>query len=117
MEQEADDELDLSDIEGLDQQVIAQIQQKTRDKAVLNRKHAKHALHTYDGLFHSMYRFLANLANITSDSLGIYLRLYSVTDFNQWRLVKTKMTSIFNPNLRWAVSSIPPIADWPVNFP
>ena len=50
LDQEEDDELDLSDIEGLDQQVVAHIQQKARDKAVWNRKHAKQAVNTYDGL-------------------------------------------------------------------
>ena len=38
LEQEDDDELDLSDIEGLDQQVIEHIQQKAREKAALNRE-------------------------------------------------------------------------------
>ena len=57
-----EDELDLSDIVGLDPQIAEHIQQKARDKAVLNRKHAKQALHTYDGLFRSMYCSLANLA-------------------------------------------------------
>merc|ERR1711867_179054 len=56
LEQKADDELDLSDIEGQDQQVVALIQQKASDKAVRNRKHAKQALNTYDGLFCQMYR-------------------------------------------------------------
>ena len=45
-----EDELDLSYIEGLDPQITELIQQMARDKAVLNRKHAKKALHTYDGL-------------------------------------------------------------------
>ena len=81
--QEDQDELDLSDIEGLDPQVVELIQQKARDKAVRNRKHAKAALNTYDGLFRSVYRSLANFANATSDSVRIFLRLYSVTDFNQ----------------------------------
>ena len=93
-----EDELDLSDIVGLDPQIAERIQQKARDKAVLNRKHAKKALHTYDGLFCSMYCLLANCANVTSDSVGIYLRLYSITDYNQQRLVRTKMCSIFKLN-------------------
>ena len=76
------DELDLSDIVSLDPQIAEHIQQKARDKAVLNRKHAKKALYTYDGLFHSMYRSLANFTNTTSDSVQIYLRLHSVTDYN-----------------------------------
>ena len=36
-----EDELDLSDIVILDPQIAKHIQQKARDKAVLNRKHAK----------------------------------------------------------------------------
>ena len=63
LEQEADDELDLSDIKGLDQQVVARIQQKARDKAVQNRQHAYKALNTCDGLYRQMYHALANFAN------------------------------------------------------
>ena len=46
-----EDELDLSDIDGLPQQVIEHIQQKAREKAALNREHAYRALNTLDGLF------------------------------------------------------------------
>ena len=49
-----EDELDLSDIEGLDPQIVELIQEKARVKAALNRKHAKRALHTYEGLFRQM---------------------------------------------------------------
>ena len=52
-----------------------------------------------------MYCALANFANCTSDSVQIFLWLYSVTDFNQQRLVKTKMASIFKPALRRALTS------------
>ena len=38
-----------------------------------------------------MYRYLTSLTNVTSDSVCIYLRLFSVTDYNQWRLVRSKM--------------------------
>ena len=31
--------------------------------------------------------------------------MYSVTDFNQQRLVKQKMATIFKPNLHWALTS------------
>merc|ERR1711867_413109 len=75
LEQEEDDELDLSDIEGLDQQVIEHIQQKARDKAVLNRQHAFKALNTCDGLFHQMYCSLADFTKCTSDSVQIFLQL------------------------------------------
>ena len=52
-----------------------------------------------------MYHALADFANCTSDSVRIFLLLYSVTDFNQWRLVKQKMATIFKPNLRRALTS------------
>ena len=52
-----------------------------------------------------MYCALADFTNCTSDSVRIFLRLYSVTDFNPRRLVKQKMATIFKPNLRWALTS------------
>ena len=52
-----------------------------------------------------MYSALVSFANGISDSLRIFLQLYSFTDFNQWRLVKQKMATIFKPNLRWALTS------------
>ena len=105
LEQEEDVELDPSGIEALDQQVIEHIQQKAREKAVLNREHAYKALNTYDGLFPQMYPALADFANGTSDSDWIFLCLYSVTDFNQRRPAKQKMATIFMPNLRQALTS------------
>ena len=100
-----EDELHLSDIVGLDPLVVEHIQQKVRDKVVLDKKHAKKALYSYDGLFCSMYRSLANFANVTSDSVRIYLRLFSFTYYNQQRLVRTKMSSIFKPNMRRALNT------------
>ena len=96
--------MDLTDIEGLDPQIAELIQEKARAKAALNRKHTKRALHTYEGLFCQMYGSLASLTNVTSDSVCVYLRLFSVTDYNQRRLVRTKMSSIFKPNFRWALN-------------
>ena len=52
-----------------------------------------------------MYHALADFANGTSNSVWIFLWLYSVTDFNQWRLVKQKMATIFKPNLCRALTS------------
>ena len=31
--------------------------------------------------------------------------VFSVTDYNQWRLVKSKMYSIFKPNMRWSLNT------------
>ena len=58
------DELDLSDIDSLDPQIVELIQEKARAKACLNRKHANGALHTYDGLFRQIYGSLAKLVNV-----------------------------------------------------
>ena len=55
--------------------------------------------------FTQLYRALADFANGTSDSVRIFLWLYSVTDFNQRRLVKQKMATIFKPNLHRALTS------------
>ena len=99
------DELDLSGLEGLDPQVIEYIQDKAREKAALNREYAYEALNTYDGLFRQMYHALADFTNGKSDSVWIFRWLYSITDFNQQRLVKQKIAPIFKPNLRRAFTS------------
>ena len=52
-----------------------------------------------------MFRALADFANGTSDSVWIFVQLYSITDFNQRRLVKQKMATIFKPNLCQALTS------------
>ena len=79
---EEEDKSDLSGIEGLPPQVIEHIQQKSREKAVLNREHAYRAINTKDVLLSHMYCALADFANCTSNSVWIFLRLYSITDFN-----------------------------------
>ena len=99
-----DDELDLTDVEGLDPEIVRVIQEKARAKAAKNRKHAHRSLTTYEGLFCQIYSSLADLANVTSDSVHIYLRLFSVTDYNQQRLVRSKMSTIFKPNVRRALN-------------
>ena len=48
------DELDLSDLEGLDPKMAEKIQEKARAKAAKNRKHACRALTTYQDLFQQM---------------------------------------------------------------
>ena len=77
------DELDLSDLEGLDPEMARVIQEKARAMAAKNRKHARRALTTYQGLFQQMYGSLSTLANITSNSVCVYLKLFSVADANQ----------------------------------
>ena len=49
-----------------------------------------------------VYDLLSHLANVTSDRVCVYLKLFSVTDANQRRLVRFKMSIIFKPNIRQA---------------
>ena len=65
------DELDLSDLEGLDPEIAEIIQEKARVKATKNKKHACRALLTYQGLFQQMYGSLATLFNVTSNSVRV----------------------------------------------
>ena len=51
-----------------------------------------------------MYGSLSTLANVISDSVCVYLKLFSVTDANQRRLVRSKMSSIFKPSVRQALN-------------
>ena len=100
-----EDELDLSGIENLSSKVIDQIQMKAREKEALNGEHANRAIKTGDGILRHMYCALANFANITSDNVWIFMRLYAVSDFNQRRLVKQKMATILSPVCHRALTS------------
>ena len=80
------------------------IQEKARAKAAKNRKHANRALTTYEGLFWQVYGSLSTLANVTSNGVCVYLKLFSVTDANQQRLVRSKMSGIFKPSVRQALN-------------
>ena len=51
-----------------------------------------------------MYGSLSQLANVMKDSVHVYLKLFSVTDANQLRLVRSKMSSIFKPSVSWALN-------------
>ena len=51
-----------------------------------------------------MYGSLSTLANVTSNGVCVYLKLFSVTDANQRRLVRSKMSTIFKPNVRRALN-------------
>ena len=100
-----DEELDLSDIDNLPPEVIDQIQMKARERAALNREHAEKAIRARNGLFCNMYWSLADFANSTSDASRIFMRLYAVSDFNQQRMVKQKMATIFRADFHWALTS------------
>ena len=104
LEQE-DKDLDLSEIDGLAPEVIAIIQGKARDRAALNREHAEKAIRATNGLFVNMYRSLADFGNYTRNAISTFMLLYAVSDFNQRRLVKQKMATIFRPDLRHNLTS------------
>ena len=80
------------------------IQERVKAKLDKNQEHAHKALNTYQGLFMKMYGSLSQLANGTSDSVCVYLKLFSVNDANQQRLVRSKMSSIFKPSMRQALN-------------
>ena len=58
----------------------------------------------YKGHFCFMYGSLTDLANVTSNSVQVYLKLFAVSDQNQHRLIRTKMSSIFRPHVRRAIN-------------
>ena len=47
---------------------------------------------------------LSTLTNVTSDSVHVPFKLFSVTDANQQRLVRSKMSSIFKTSVRRALN-------------
>ena len=56
-------------------------------------------------LFFELYSQVAKLANVTSDSPRVYKMLFSLTDFNQQRLIRFRMLSILIPNLRQIIAT------------
>ena len=83
-----DEELDLSDIDNLPPEAIAQIQAKARDRAAPNREHVEKTIRASNGLFCNMYWSLADFGNYNSDAISTFLHWYAVSNFNQQRLVK-----------------------------
>ena len=92
-------ELDLSDLE-LNLATRETIQERAKAKARANKAHFKKALAYLNGLFTKAYGQLARTANFTSDSIHVFLKLYSVNDVNQCRMVRSKMANIFKPVFR-----------------
>ena len=45
-----------------------------------------------------------HFANVTRDSICVYLKLFSITDVNQRRLVRSRMSNTFKPNIRQALN-------------
>ena len=96
-------ELFLDDLDHLDQATKDTIQERCKAKLDANKQHAEKALAFSQGLFGKVYEQLSRTANVTSDSIRMFLKLFSVTDANQRRLVKSKMASIFKPAFRRAL--------------
>ena len=84
----------------MDPITVMVIQEKTKAKLAKNKEHACKALAYSQGLFMKVYDSLTQIANVTSDSIRVYLKLFSITDANQWRLDRFKMSKIFKPNVR-----------------
>ena len=59
------------------------IQERAKAKLVKNKVHAQNALAYLNGLFMKVYDSLAKSANVTSDSIHVFLKLFSVNDANQ----------------------------------
>ena len=98
------DELNINDLDDLDPDTVGKIQERVKTKLDKNKEHARKAVNTYQGLFMKIYGLLSTLANVTSDSVRVYLKLFSVKDANQRRLVRSKMSSIFKHSVRWALN-------------
>ena len=45
-----------------------------------------------------------HFANVTRDSICVYLKLFPITDVNQGRLVRSRMSNTFKPNIRQALN-------------
>ena len=76
------DELDIDDLECLDPKKKRGIQERVKAKFVKNRKHTHKELFTSQGLFQKMYGSLSTHTIVTSNSVSVYLKLFSVTDAN-----------------------------------
>ena len=97
------DKLNLKD-QDLDPDTVRMIQKGVKAELDKNKEHTRRAVNTYPGLFMKIYGSQSKLTNVKSDSIGVYLKLFSVTDTNQQRLVRSKMSNIFKPNIRWALN-------------
>ena len=76
-----------------------------KDRDTLNRKHAEKAINATNGLFINIYRSLADFDNYTSNNISTFMRFYAISDFNQLRLVKQKMATIFRADFHRPLTS------------
>ena len=84
--------------------MVKTIQERAKAKLDKNKEYACGAVFYSQVLFMKVYNLFSHLANITSDRIRVYLKLFSITDANQRRLVRSKMSNIFKPNVRWALN-------------
>ena len=80
------------------------IQEKAKAKLDKKKKHAHGAVVYSQGLFMKVYNLLSHITNATSNSAHVNLKPFSNTDANQRRLVRSKMSNIFKPNVSWALN-------------
>ena len=82
--------------------MVKSIQERAKANLEKNKKYTCRAVVYSQVLFMKVYDLLSHLENVTSDSVHVYLKLFSVTDANQRRLLRLKMSIIFKPNIRQA---------------
>ena len=95
-----DDELQLNDLD-FDPNTVMTIQERAKAK-LKNKEHAHRAMVCIQGLLMKVYNSLLSLADLTSDRGCVYMKLFSVNDANQHRLVRFMVSNIFKPNVRGA---------------
>ena len=76
--------------------MVKTIQKRAKAKLEKNKEYTCGAVVYSQVLFMKVYDLLSHLANVTSDSVRVYLKLFSVTDANQRRLLRFKMSIILS---------------------
>ena len=97
------DELDII-VQDLDSNTVKVIQERVKAKLDRNKEQVNRVLNFYQGVFKKLYGLLATLANVTRNSVHVYLKFFSVTDTNQQILARSKRSSISKPSVRGALS-------------
>ena len=87
-----DDELQLDGLD-LNPDTVKIIQERAKAKLEVNKEHSCKAIAFSQGLFMKMYESFSSLGNVTCNNIRVYLKLFSVTDANQRRLVRSEMST------------------------
>ena len=95
------DDLDLNYLD-LDLNTAETIQERVQEKNNRNRVRALKSMNFSVSLIKKQYNALKDTANVTSDSIRVFLYLFAINDTNERRLVKSKMVNIFKPGVRQA---------------